>query len=296
MIDDVLLTEQIVVLVAGVADLGEDVVGFHPAPFGDFAGEILAHEGPAIDAALHGGEGQRLADHANRRRDHVAEGLVDFFGFAAPRHAEETGGGEIEGEGLDRWVEVQRFALRPLRQPAGDAFIQLGEIMLHRLGLEGDAQCFAMDAMLFEIHQHQPAREQQFQHRIPAQFARKNLVLVEQDHLVGFRADHRNAPAAEILAAHDAAMLLEQFAAAAERVGEELQRAQDRKARRDHAGDMLKLRVGRFRQIGRDEFALGDGGIHGRLPLAGCGGEIRISTARRNHSGKPPLPPAASPG
>jgi hypothetical protein len=32
-----------------------------------------------------------------------------------------------------------------------------------------------VDAMFFEIHQHQPAREQQLQHRIPAQFARKNL-------------------------------------------------------------------------------------------------------------------------
>ncbi len=167
---------------------------------------------------------------------------------------------------LDRRIEFQAAPARPGGQPAGDAFIKLAEIMAHRLGLERDRQCLAVDAMLFEIHQHQAAREQQFQHRIPAQFAGKDPVLVEQYKLVGFGPDQADTPATEILAADDRAILFKDRAAAAQRVGQKAQGAQHPEPGRLHAGDVRQFGKAGFGQVGRRKLAGVRRRIHPYVP------------------------------
>src|SRR3546814_4558816 len=75
------------------------------AAFGHHRGKIIDQELAARNAAPHRGEGQRHADHADRRLHHVDERLVDPFRLRAPGDTEEAGRGKIERPLLDRRIE-----------------------------------------------------------------------------------------------------------------------------------------------------------------------------------------------
>src|SRR5215467_1732217 len=65
-----------------------------------------------------------------------------------------------------------------------------------------------MQAMLLEIHQHQPARKQAVEQKAPTERRGEVLVTIEQHELVGFGPQHRDAPDAEQGFAVDGAVLL----------------------------------------------------------------------------------------
>ena len=93
--------------------------------------------------------------------------------------------------------------------------------MPHRLRLEGDRQRAAILPMLFEIEQHQPAREQLVEQRAPALVAGENLVAVEQDQFVRFRAGQHNPVAAKGAIAIDLAVFRHHRAGEGVRIGED---------------------------------------------------------------------------
>jgi hypothetical protein len=55
----------------------------------------------------------------------------------------------------------------------GKDAVHFGDIAAHRLRLEGNPQRAPIHAVMVEIHQHQPAREQQVEQRPPALFGRE---------------------------------------------------------------------------------------------------------------------------
>ena len=174
-IDDILRRQQRAVLMGGLAELREQIVA---AALGaadrNLLGEIGDDALAALDAARHLRAGQRLADHGDRGRHHVDEGARDLVDLGPDVGAEERGRGEVERELLHRGIEQHRSRLRlPLRHPRGDAGVELGEIGFHRPGLEGDRQRAAVQAMLLEIEQHQPARKQQAENPAPADASRR---------------------------------------------------------------------------------------------------------------------------
>jgi hypothetical protein len=83
--------------------------------------------------------------------------------------AEERSRSQIERELLHRRIKQHRSGLAlPLRYPRSDAGIERREIGFHRPGFERDGQCAAMQAVLLEVEQHQPARKQQPEDPAPA--------------------------------------------------------------------------------------------------------------------------------
>src|ERR1700761_2379401 len=65
-----------------------------------------------------------------------------------------------------------------------------------------------MQAMLVEIEQHQPAWKQATKQNFPTERRRKQLVAVEQNKLVGFRAEQRNVALSERMIAKNRAVAL----------------------------------------------------------------------------------------
>ena len=142
--------------------------------------------------------------------------------------AEKRGRGEIERQLLHRRIEQHRAGLRlPLRHPRRDAGIERGEIGFHRPGLEGDRQRAAVQPMLVEIEQHQPARKQPAQDRAPAMGRGEQFALVEQHEFIGFGPEHADAGLAEHPAAIDQAVFRRHPLDLALGVGEYRQRPAD---------------------------------------------------------------------
>ena len=151
------------------------------------------------------GSGLRIT--RDRRRHHVDKGAGDLVDFRADAGAEKRGRGEVERELLHRGIEQHRPRLRlPLRDPRRDPGIEFSEIGFHRPGLEGDRERAPVQAMLFEIEQHQPARKQQAENRSPAMGRGEQLGLVEQHQFVGLGPEQRDAGLAEHVAAIDQAV------------------------------------------------------------------------------------------
>ena len=174
-IDDILRREQRAVLMGRVAKLREQIVA---AALGaaerDLFGEIGDDALAAPDAARHRGAGQRLADHGDGSGDHVDKGIGDFIHFRPDAGAEKGGRREVERQLLHRGVEQYRSRLRlPLRHPRGNPGIEIRKVGFHRAGFEGHRQRAPVQAMLLEIEQHQPARKQQSENRVPSRASRK---------------------------------------------------------------------------------------------------------------------------
>ena len=207
-VDDVLRRQQRAVLMGRVAKLREQIVA---AALGaadrDLFGEIGDDALAAPDAARHLRAGQRLADHGDGSRDHVDKGVGDLVDLGPDAGAEKGGRGEVERQLLHRGVEQHRSRLRlPLRDPRGNAGIELGKIGFHRAGFEGDRQRAPVQAMLLEIEQHQPARKQQAENPAPAERRGELLGLVEQHQLIGLGPEQHEAGLAEQMAAIDQAV------------------------------------------------------------------------------------------
>src|SRR3546814_12484257 len=91
----------------------------------------------------------------------------------------------------------------PLAVARPNPLVQRIGIVAHRLGLERDREYLAVGAVLFEIHQHEPAREEQVEHRPPALFGREDFLAVEHDQLVRFGPVERDAAPADAVVAID---------------------------------------------------------------------------------------------
>ena len=92
--------------------------------------------------------------------------------------------------------------------------------MPHRLGLEGDRERAAVRAVLVEIKQHQPAREQAVEQGAPALFAGKDPVPVEQHKLVRLGPAQHHRPAAESSVAVNLAVAGDHVGGEGVRIGE----------------------------------------------------------------------------
>ena len=95
----------------------------------------------------------------------------------------------------------------PFGDAPRDAVVERAEVGLHRRGLEGDAERLAMQAMLVEVHQHQPAREDLVENHAPAAGGGEILLPVEQNQLVGLGPEQGDAAKAEHAAAEHRAVL-----------------------------------------------------------------------------------------
>ena len=177
-IDDVLRREQRAVLMGRLAQLREQIVAaaFRAADrnlLGEIGDDALA----ALDAARHRRAGQRLSDHGDGSRHHVDEGAGDLVDLGADAGAEKRRRREVERELLHRGIEQHRSGLRlPLRHPRRDAGVEVGQIGFHRPGLERHRQRAAVQAMLLEIQQHQPARKQQAENPVPSHSVEENCL------------------------------------------------------------------------------------------------------------------------
>ncbi len=151
--------------------------------------------------------GQGLADHRDGSRHHVDKGAGDLVDLRPDAGAEKGRRREVERELLHRGIEQHRSGLRlPLRHPRRDAGVEFGEIGFHRPGLERHRQRAAVQAMLLEIQQHQPARKQQAENPSPAERRGELFGLVEQHQLVGLGSEQHEAGLAEQMAAIDQAV------------------------------------------------------------------------------------------
>ena len=168
--------------------------------FGEVGDDPLA----ACNAAAHLRERQRPPDRRHGGGHHVDEGAGDLVDLRPDVGAEERRRRQIERELLHRRIHQHLARLRlPLRDPRGNAAVEIDEIGLHRPRLERDRQRAAVQAVLFEIQQHQPARKQQAEDRSPASVEENWLRLVEQHQLVGIGPEQHEAGLAEQMAAID---------------------------------------------------------------------------------------------
>ncbi len=230
-IDHFVDRHQAAIVIFGGGELAEHVL---PAALGAaamrFAREIVDQIGTAIDAALHLRERQRLAHRRHAGLDHVDKGGVDPVRLGAPRNADEAVGRQVERQFLDRRIEEQlrpRAIAAPFLDPPGDAAVERVRIMPHRAGLEGDRQRAAIGAVMIEIEQHQPAREQLVENRSPALFGAEDLVAVHQQHLVGLGTDQRHVPATEGPVLVHTAVFFDHAPRLAMRVGQHLEGVAD---------------------------------------------------------------------
>ena len=205
-VGDLLGRQQRAFVRGRLAKLGEDVRPVPGATRVDLAAEIIDHEGAALHAPRHLRAGNGLPHDGDAGRHHVDEGPLQLRDFRAELGAEKRHGGEVEGQLLDRGIEQH---VSPPGPPTGDpafyAAVEAREIRLHRPGLECDRQGLAMQTMLVEIEQHQPAREKPLEQNIPAVLRGENLRLIEEDELVRLRPQKRDVAAAEGSRAVDAA-------------------------------------------------------------------------------------------
>ena len=197
--------ERLAVVPHRAAEDREEILARAGPPRRNLALEQIDQIGARLHALAHRRAGQRRSDRGDRCLHLIDERLVDPVGLRAQRHAEETRRGEIEAQRLHRVVKAQLLA-RPLADARGDSRVQLLGVMPHRLRLEGDRHHLAIGAVVLEIHQHQPAREQQVEHRAPALFGREHLVAIEQHQLVRVGAEHDDRWPAERVVAIDRAV------------------------------------------------------------------------------------------
>ena len=270
MIDHLVDRQQAAVVAGGGGELAEHVL---PPAFGaaaqGFPGEVVDKESAPVDALLHLGEGQRLADRRDRSLHHVDESLVDLVGFRPPRQADEAVRRQIERQLLDRRIELLRPG--PAGNLARDAAIERAGIVPHRFGLERDRKRTAVDPVMIEIHQHQPAREQLVEHRAPALFGTEDLVLVEQQQLVRLGPDQRDLPAAEGAVLVDLAVGLDHPVGKGVRIGEHGEGVADHRPARI-ARDMRQIGFGQA-LLAPVAGRIGGRGISGRRGF-GKGGHV----------------------
>ena len=183
-------------LIGRAAEMREEILPVARAPAGDFALEQIDQIAARRHPLRHRRAGQRIAHRGDARLHLVDERLVDPFGLGPQVHAEEAFRRQIERQRLDRVVEAH-WPVRPAAHLARDAAIELLGIMAHRLGLERHRKRAAIGAVLLEVHQHQPAREQQVEQRPPALFGREDFVAIEQHQLVRFGAEQLDRRVAE---------------------------------------------------------------------------------------------------
>ena len=159
-IDHLIDRQHRAILTRGGGELAEHILPAASLAATDrLAGEPFDQELAARCTPAHRGEWQRLAHDAHRGGDHIDESLVDLICFGPQRHAEEAVRRQIKRQLLDRRIELHLLA-RPFSHPRRDPAVQRIGIVTHRLGLEGNRQCPAINSVVIEIHQHQSAREQ----------------------------------------------------------------------------------------------------------------------------------------
>jgi hypothetical protein len=105
--------------------------------------------------------------------------------FRAELAAKKRRRREVEGELLDRGIELELALARPLRQPSRDPGVKSGEIGAHRPRFESDRQHAPVQAVLVEIEQHQPAGKQFVEDDAPAKRRGKQFLRIEEHQLVG---------------------------------------------------------------------------------------------------------------
>jgi hypothetical protein len=118
--------------------------------------------------------------------------------------ADERRRGKIERQLLDGGIEQElRIALDPARHALLDAGVQLREIRFHWCGFERDRQRLAVQPVLVEIEQHQPAREKQPEDGCPTHLGGEQPLLIEEDELVRLGTKQGDAVHAEQMIAID---------------------------------------------------------------------------------------------
>ena len=116
--------------------------------------------------------------------------------------SQKGGSRQVKRQLLHRRIEQHRArAHPPLGHARRYAGIECGQIGFHRAGLEGEGQGAAMQAMFFEVEQHQAARKQPAEDRLPAMGGGEKPRLIKQYKFVGFGAQQRDAGFAEHAAA-----------------------------------------------------------------------------------------------
>jgi hypothetical protein len=85
----------------------------------------------------------------------------------------------------------------PFRDLPRDPMVQRAEIGLHRRRLESNAQRLPMQAMIVEIHQHQPTREQAVEQKTPSAGRGEVCIAIKQHEFVRLRPQHCDAADSE---------------------------------------------------------------------------------------------------
>ena len=226
-IDDGIDRQILAVIVLGLTELGENILPIAGPPHWHHRRKIADEEIAPRHPAPHRRARQRTAHHPDARLHHIDKRLIDLLGIRSPRQTEKAGRGEIERQLLDLGIE-QQIAL-PRRQLCGNACVQRIGIELHRFGFERHRQRLPVSAMLLEVHQHQPAREQEVEYRTPALFGAENLVAIEQHQLVRLWPDQRHRSATERLVTIDRAIFGNHRTAERNRIAEHFERVADQR-------------------------------------------------------------------
>ncbi|MBA7667324.1 hypothetical protein ES703_75411 [subsurface metagenome] len=256
-VDDVLRRQQRAVLMGGLAQLREQVVAAALAPDRDLLGEIGDDAFAPGNTAAHLGERQRRADRCDRSGDHVDKGAGDVVDLRPDFGAEEGGRRQIQRELFHRRIHQHLAGLRfPLLDARGNAAIEIDEIGLHRPRLERHRQRAAVQAVLLEIQQHQPARKQQAEDRSPAMGVRELPRLVEQHEFVGFGPEQGDAGLAEQAGPVDVAVFGGRGLDRPLGIGQDLQRVADERPAFIAGNVPQRLRLRRRYRHGRGNHRL----------------------------------------
>ena len=119
---------------------------------------------------------------------------------------------------LDRRIEQHVAA--PVLKLFGKDAVHVLRISAHRLWLERDAKRASVHAVMVEIHQHQPAREQQIQDRTPALFGREKLLAVKQQKLIRLCTHKRDRRIAKSVGAENLAISVDHMRAISRRIAQ----------------------------------------------------------------------------
>src|SRR5947209_16682916 len=142
--------------------------------------------------------------------------------------ADERRRGKIERQLLDGGIEEKlRIAPHPVSDALFDTPVQLREVGFHRPGFERNRERLAMQAVLVEIEQHQPTREQLFENGSPTHFGRKQPLLIEQNEFIRLRSEQRDAMKAEEMVAIDGSVFRVHLIDMSDRITERLQGVAD---------------------------------------------------------------------
>ena len=191
MVDDVVVAEPRAVLVGpGVAQRAEQVAVVARALGGDpRVQEPLEHlasgqaprPAPARD---------READHRGSGADAVGERAVEPVGLRAELEAHEGARRDVEGELLERRVDLEVALRRPGREAVGQRRVHRLEVAGQAIGGERLLHDPPVPVVLVEVEQHQPAVEERPDQRRPARAVGERVVAVLQHDAGRFGALH----------------------------------------------------------------------------------------------------------